>query len=618
MSSGRKTTTSPVRRSPVPRHGELRAYRADFKLFFSRSTDGAMLVDSRSRRIITANVKLARMLGYSLPEMISMDLAALQPKTGVTPLSSLLSHQAICLGNTRRETRLRRKDGTVFAAEVSGSDLAVTPRSLRLILVRNVTRRKRIEDELKFSNALLTTQQKSTIDGILVVDRHARILSYNTRFIEMWGLPEALVRNRDDEPVLEFVSKQLADRASFVKQVQHLYRHKHETSRDELLLADGRVFDRYSAPMFSSHRHYYGRVWYFRDVSDRKRAEDKFTRAFNSSPVLTAISTLAGGRYLDVNESFLTTLGYTREEVIGRTSRELGITKDPQFRQHVVAQVRKHGFARNLEVTIYDKQHRVRWGTFSADQIVVGNEPCLLTTMLDITERKLASEELRKKNTELDRKVAQLRKLAMELSQAEDRERIRLATRLHDEVQQFLVAATMKISLLNDHTSSRTRTQAMKEALDILGEALTATRSLTTDLYPPVLLEGGLIPGLQWLATRMLMTLGLTVEVTGSAPHPISTPLITMLFQGIRELLFNVVKHSGVKAASVAISQPNARTVRVTVGDLGRGFPPGQRSTIKGMGLFLLRERLAYFGGTLEAVAHTGKGARLVITLPLG
>ena len=143
---------------------------------------------------------------------------------------------------------------------------------------QDITDRKQAEEELQFRNVLLTTQQESSIDGILVVDENAIILSYNRRMIEMWNLPHKIVEDGLDEPALRFVTDQMADPKAFARRVQHLYKHRLETGRDEVVLKDGRVFDRYSAPMLGPKEKYYGRVWYFRDITDHKRAEARIRK----------------------------------------------------------------------------------------------------------------------------------------------------------------------------------------------------------------------------------------------------------------------------------------------------------------------------------------------------
>lgn len=187
-----------------------------------------------------------------------------------------------------------RKDGTrVWVAWTNKPLVDDHGQCVEILCVGNdATARKRAEAELQFRNVLLSTQQEASIDGILVVDEEGRILSYNRRFVEMWGLPAKLVEDRLDEPVLRFVTGQMADPQAFIRLVHYLYEHKQETSRDELILADGRVFDRYSTPMFGPDERYYGRVWYFQDISERKRAEmalvesERLSRTIvNGSPI---------------------------------------------------------------------------------------------------------------------------------------------------------------------------------------------------------------------------------------------------------------------------------------------------------------------------------------------
>jgi two-component system, cell cycle sensor histidine kinase and response regulator CckA len=178
----------------------------------------------------------------------------------------------------------------------------------------DITERKQAEEMLLFRNILLSTQQEASLDGILVVDEEARIQSWNRRFVELWGLPARLVEAGVDEPVLAFVTAQTADPRAFLARVQHLYEHRQETGRDEIALADGRVFDRYSAPMFGPGGRYFGRVWYFRDITDRKRAEEERERLEEQLRVaqkMEAVGRLAGGIAHDFNNLLSVILSFT-------------------------------------------------------------------------------------------------------------------------------------------------------------------------------------------------------------------------------------------------------------------------------------------------------------------
>ena len=137
----------------------------------------------------------------------------------------------------------------------------------------DVTGQKRAEEQLLFTNTILSTQAESTIDGILVVDDSGTIISYNKRFVELWGIPPDIVASRSDELALQSVLAKLVDPDEFLSRVEYLYQHREERRRDEISLRDGRVFDRYTAPMIGNDGVYYGRIWNFRDITEWKRAE---------------------------------------------------------------------------------------------------------------------------------------------------------------------------------------------------------------------------------------------------------------------------------------------------------------------------------------------------------
>jgi hypothetical protein len=133
--------------------------------------------------------------------------------------------------------------------------------------------RKRAEEALELKNIILSTQQETSLDGILVVDENGEIISFNRRFVEIWGIPSDVADAKSDEQVLQWVIDKLASSEEFVGKLEQLCEAHEETSRDEIALKDGRIFDRYSAPMRSAAGQYLGRVWYFRDITQRKQAE---------------------------------------------------------------------------------------------------------------------------------------------------------------------------------------------------------------------------------------------------------------------------------------------------------------------------------------------------------
>ena len=136
---------------------------------------------------------------------------------------------------------------------------------------------------LRDGEALLRSTLESTADGILVVDADGRVLHVNARFGRMWRIPEDLLATRDDDRLLAFVIDQLEDPESFLTKVRELYESPDE-SFDALRFKDGRVFERYSRPLIADDR-IEGRVWSFRDVSERKRFEDQLVDLANHDPL---------------------------------------------------------------------------------------------------------------------------------------------------------------------------------------------------------------------------------------------------------------------------------------------------------------------------------------------
>ncbi len=120
---------------------------------------------------------------------------------------------------------------------------------------------------------ILTTQQEASIDGILIVNESGKIISMNNRFVKMWGIPQEIVESQSDEKTINSVLNKITDPEQFLNKVRFLYEHHNETNRDILLLNDGSYFDRYSAPMIGQDSTYYGRVWYFRDITEHMTDE---------------------------------------------------------------------------------------------------------------------------------------------------------------------------------------------------------------------------------------------------------------------------------------------------------------------------------------------------------
>lgn len=219
--------------------------------------------------------------GYPISDAMGKPFA---PFVHPEDVASLMEYLMRVLNTGQSETsppyRVKRADGEWRWFVANGTCYVDAKDEPQFIGVgHDITERKRAEEEIVLNNVLLSAQQEASLDGILAVDGDDKVLLFNRRFVEMWDIPRELVESKDDMPILQWNQGRVADAEAFLAKVKYLYEHRRETSRDEIELADGRVFDRYSAPMFAHDDQYYGRVWYFRDITDRKRTEEALIQA---------------------------------------------------------------------------------------------------------------------------------------------------------------------------------------------------------------------------------------------------------------------------------------------------------------------------------------------------
>jgi PAS domain S-box-containing protein len=380
------------------------------------------------------------------------------------------------------------------------------------------------------------------------------------------------------------------------------------------------------------------------DITERKRIEQELAllkdraHSYLQIAAVMIVAIDASQRVTVVNQKACEILGYPKSSILGRNWFDAFIPEGERSRVKGAFAALLRG---EIELAQYHENPVLTRG--GAERIIAWHNTTLhdaagaisgtLSSGTDITDRRRADEDLRALNETLEHRVAertalaetqarQLRMLARELTQAEMHERERVARVLHDNFQQLLVAARLHVEMLLRGDAGPRQRHQLDKVNDILQESIRECNSLAVELCPPVLYDLGLAAGLEWLGERMRALHGLRVRVeTCPDAEPEDVDLRAFLFEAVRELLFNVVKHARADAAIVTMDRTPSGLVKIAVADRGRGFDSSESSPDQSLepclGLFSIRGRLMSLGGRLEVESAAGRGTRVALYAPL-
>jgi PAS domain S-box-containing protein len=397
------------------------------------------------------------------------------------------------------------------------------------------------------------------------------------------------------------------------------------------------------------------------DITSRKQAEaqilqakEQWERTFDSVPDLIAILDHEH-RIVRANQAMAQRLGLTPQECVGQFCYRCvhGTTQPPAFCPHSLAVTDGRGHTAEVhedhlggDFLVSTTPLHDEWGRWIGSVHVAR----------DITQRKQMEAQLRRLNDELEEEVQaqteelretiarleqeasrrlaaeqqqehafheltqrarQLQQLTLELAQAEDRERRRLAEILHDDLQQQLAAAKFHVSILGGRVKNDAVLQRMTGQLNqILNDAIDKSRSLSHELSPAVLHQGSLADTCEWLAGQMRAKHGLTVHVEArDRGESQSETIKSLLYRTAREILFNVAKHAHVDEARLRLQRQRGR-VRMTIADRGQGFDPTTLGKTGGHGLLSIRERIELLGGRMKIRSAKDRGSIFAIAVP--
>ncbi len=638
----------------------LRESEQRYRSLVKQSSDGVYLVDPKTAGIIEANTQFLKMLGYDEKEI-----------TGLTLYNVVMLSKKNISYNTKRVLKdkqfvfglrkYRKKDGGLIDVEINSTVVNYGAAQVVMVNVRDVTERKKSENELAQQSAILREQAELldiAEDAIIVRNMKNRIVFWNRgaekKFGWTAGEATGMVTHRLLKTIFPHSSKEI--RKEFLKKGHWDGELVHTNKAGRHIVVESKWTlrkDKKDKPIAIMEIN--------NDITERKKAEaalqktkdelevrvvartkelqetnarltqelnrrkqiegmlrmgaERYKNLFENSPIgIYRIN--PAGLILMANPTLIRMMGYSSFDELNRGRKKAKGFEPTYLSKKIKDRLEREGRVRGFEAVwkLPDKSIMYVRENAKAIKTVDGKTQYYEGTVEDISERKKAEEEIQQHQK-------QLRSLASELSLAEERERRRIATLLHDHIGQILAVSKIKLGSLLELAKTGIFRENLSEVREHIEQAIKYTRSLTLKLSPPILYELGLEPALEWLAEQLEEQHDVQCAYENDGREkPLNEELRVFLFTAVRELLVNVAKHSCAQKVKVSVRR-SGETISIHVADDGVGFGVSKKSPYidenKGFGLFSIRERLHHLGGHVEVRSQRGRGTRIALTAPL-
>jgi PAS domain S-box-containing protein len=642
------------------KHAEeaLRESEARYKAIFNSATEGIIVADIETKRFKYVNQAACRMFEYTAEQLQQMTVYDIHPKEYMPSVIAGFEAQARGEKTLLQNVPCLHRNGTVFYANIDTTCVIIDQRPCNVGLFTDITERKNAEEALRESEEKFRGLANRSFDMIFMTDTRGFIKYLSPASERIFGYkPEEMVGKH----FANFLIKSEIPKAT-KKFTEKLQGKKHDILYLEAKKKDGsRVFIELSSSLIIQDGKTAGTQGIIKDVTERRKAEEQLQKAHEELEIRVKqrTSDLAGvvedlqneiaerkhaeESLRNTEERFRTIFENTIVGLYRTTPDGRILIANPalvkmmgcrSFKELAKFNVEKNGFDPSTPRSIFKN-------SIKKDGRVIGLESVWLRpdgTKLFVSESAFAVKNGKgkiiyyegtahdiTKRKEAEAKLMlyqqQLRSLALELSLAEERLRRRIAAELHDHIAQNLAISKIKLESLTDNAEPGL-VKSLNEVNGLISQTIEATRSLTFEISPPVLYELGFEAAANWLAKQTRKRFGLEVEFADDGkPKPLNTDIRVLLFQAVRELLVNVVKHAMAKKAKV-FTRRIQKNIQITVEDNGVGFDVEAISAVKdpakgGFGLFNIRERLDQIGGSVIINARAGKGTQITLTAPI-
>jgi PAS domain S-box-containing protein len=498
-----------------------------------------------------------------------------------------------------------------------------------LSIVRDITQSKDAEELLKLTQKNYETFFNTIDDFLFVLDEQGNIIHTNNTVLKRLGYSkEELV----GKSVLQIHPEDRRDEAG--KIVEEMLAGKAASCPVPVITKSGIqiAFEtRVTKGIWNGRPVIFGVT---KDISEIKLSEEKFSKTFHSNTAIMALSLLKDGTFIDINNAFLHGLGYTREEVIGKSSKDLNLFVDMDSREKAIeaaekAGNEKTGNEKEIEIKVRAKDGSIKFGLFSAENIFIGQEICLLTTMIDITYRKEAEQIIKHQNQELRKLIT-------------DKDRF-ISILAHDLKSPFNSILGF-LELLHNKFDTY-NTEKIKKQIDIIYSSANQTYNLLNDLLEWARAQSGKLlfkpqklnlskECFNVVENLKLHAYNKNIIINNLTNHEYSIFADPDMFKTIlRNLVSNAIKFTNNGGHIDIYSEQSPTEITIIVSDTGIGLDPDRIATLfdisqinstpgtekekgTGIGLLLCKEFVEKHGGNLWIESKLGKGSDFKFTLP--
>ena len=564
----------------------------------------------RDANLLYANDAAVQRLGYSREELTRLTVADLDP-----------NYQAAVWPHHWNELRLKKrlrfesvhrtKSGDLYPAEIVANFVEFEGKEYNFAFARDISERKRAEKALQDNQARLQEAERIAKTGHWYLDVATNRLTWSEGKYRLFGVtPEGF------HPTLENILARVHpdDVESTRATLAHLAQHRQAVKWEfRIFRPDGAVRTIYCTgePRSDESGKLTALIGTALDVTELKQAEsalreseERFSKAFRSSPHPMVVTELDTGRCLEVNDASLNLFGFRREDVIGQSTLTLGLWPSEADRNAFFERLKREGSLRNAELTFYTKSRSPRRCLISCELFELNGTQCIVTVGTDITEQKRAEEALRRSEQAVRQAF-------------EDRER--LSQDLHDNLLQSLYAVGMGLELTKQKLQriSQTNAKRLEGSVGQLNGVIREVRNFIPRMQPPVVADVTIAEALHSLVQSFQSTgTGpIQLQVEEDAAAQLTLEQGTNLLAIAKEALSNSIRHAQATERAVSVCRDKG-AVQLTVKDNGRGFTATRRRA-RGHGLKNMRARARKLHARLSITSSPKQGTVVSLRIPL-